>query len=973
MKFWPLTRNNKYLGIFSVTIMLTVAAGWQLTGFLGRVAEKEFEAKVDREALLTVSLLNGNLGDAASAAKSLSSAEAIGAALSTRSAADLEGANRLLDRINSSFDMAVCYLLDRNGLAIASSNRNEKISYIGKSFAARPFFTGALAGRLTEHFALGVYTGERGYFVATPVVSSAGSITGVVVVKRNVTPVEKFLKKYNHAFLVSPEGIIFIASSEGLLYRSLWPIDETGRAKLLASTQFGTINFEPLLAAEPHTGSYVSFAGNEHYLQRLPFGNDGCDCGWTLVLMEESDVVANYRLFGILLTAVFVLLLLFFYSILLYKNRSLETARNLLKARDDWKRTFDTVPDLIATIDANHRIINMNRAMAERLGISQNEAAGRRCCELVHGSQEPPPSCPHRRSFFSGRTEAETLFELNLNGDYIVTASPLLAEDGTVESTVHVMHDISKLKQVETELRESRQQSLDIIQFYPDATMVIDSGGKVVAWNHAMEEITGVPSEDMLGRGEYEYALPFYGERRPILIDLIMEPDGELEKKYTQVVRRGDTLVGEAYMKNMRGEECYLHGTASPLHNSAGEIIGAIESIRDITERKRMEEDLKKSRVAAEEYAQRLEFVLEGSNDATWEWDIIADQGVINTKYYEMTGYTPGEVDLNFAFFMGTIHPDDVSEVQMCMQEHLEGKFGGYEAHYRMVTKSGKLRHVMMRGKIVRHDEDGRPTWMAGVVTDVTEMKRLSDEVNRTCNLASIGLLAGGLAHDFNNVLNIIYGNISFAKMLAGDNAAIIEPLTDSEEACERARELGIRLQALSLGSSLPKEPIALQAIIEDAAGKLFKGSNISHAISAPDDLLSVEADPRQIRQVFENLLFNAKEAMSEDGIVMIDIENFEADGKNEKLLGAGTYVCIALQDNGKGIPEENLPKIFNPYFSTKDTYSQKGLGLGLSICQAILKRHGGHISVESTMGIGTRFAIYLPASVGETGFTSER
>src|SRR6185369_16820011 len=328
---------------------------------------------------------------------------------------------------------------------------------------------------------------------------------------------------------------------------------------------------------------------------------------------------------------------------------------------------------------------------------------------------------------------------------------------------------------------------------------------------------------------------------------------------------------------------------------------------------------------------------------------------------------------LNFAFFMGTIHPDDVSEVQMCMQEHLEGKFGGYEAHYRMVTKSGKLRHVMMRGKIVRHDEDGRPTWMAGVVTDVTEMKRLSDEVNRTCNLASIGLLAGGLAHDFNNVLNIIYGNISFAKMLAGDNAAIIEPLTDSEEACERARELGIRLQALSLGSSLPKEPIALQAIIEDAAGKLFKGSNISHAISAPDDLLSVEADPRQIRQVFENLLFNAKEAMSEDGIVMIDIENFEADGKNEKLLGAGTYVCIALQDNGKGIPEENLPKIFNPYFSTKDTYSQKGLGLGLSICQAILKRHGGHISVESTMGIGTRFAIYLPASVGETGFTSER
>ena len=117
---------------------------------------------------------------------------------------------------------------------------------------------------------------------------------------------------------------------------------------------------------------------------------------------------------------------------------------------------------------------------------------------------------------------------------------------------------------------------------------------------------------------------------------------------------------------------------------------------------------------------------------------------------------------------------------------------------------------------------------------------------------------------------------------------------------------------------------------------------------------------------MFENLLSNAKEAMPDGGKVGIEIDNFD-DGKKMVPLGSGRYVRISLQDNGKGIPEENLPKIFDPYFTTKDTYSQKGLGLGLSICHAILKRHKGHISVESESGIGTRVSVYLPAAVEET------
>ncbi|OGU14065.1 MAG: hypothetical protein A2076_12055 [Geobacteraceae bacterium GWC2_53_11] len=815
------TLNSKYLRIFVIAIILTIASGWFLTDFLGRVAETEFKGKVNRDAHLTLSFLHDNLDDVTNTVKSLAPADAIVAALTSGSSYDIERANKLLDRIKNNFEMSHCFLMDSTGLTIASSNRNDKNGFVGKSFAFRPFFTSAVAGKLTTYFALGLLTGERGYFAAAPVVNSSGTITGVVVIKRDITPVAEFFRNYTHAFLVSPDGVIFITSKEEHLYKTLWPIDESTRSELLASRQFGSISFEPLLAAEPVTETYVRFENEDHYLQRLPFGSDG----WSLVLMDDPHIISSYRMFGVILTIVFSLLLLFFFSLLLYKNRSLEATRSLLKSKDDWGRTFDTVPDLIAIIDADYRITSINRAMAERLNISAQVAVGSHCFELLHGSQEPPPSCPHEKMLLSGKIESEAMFQKNLNGDFIVTAAPILAEDGTIESSILVMHDISDLKKLERSQKE---------------------------------------------------------------------------------------------------------------------------------------------------YAQRLEFVLEGSNDATWEWDMITGQGILNKRYYEMIECTPGEVDFDFASFINTIHPDDVANVQRRLQDYLEGKCDRYEAHYRMVSKSGKLRYVMGRGKIVRYDEEGRPIRMAGLITDITEIKRLSEEINRISNLESIGLLSGGLAHDFNNVLNIIYGNITFVKMLAEGNTALVEPLTDAEEACERAKDLGLRLQSFSQGGTPFREPIALSALIEDTAGNLFKGSHISHSISAPDAPLPLDADPRQIRQLFENLLTNAKDAMTDCGTVKVSIENCEVDGNKGLSLRSGPYVRIAIQDNGPGIPEANLSKIFDPYFSTKDTYSQRGMGLGLSICHAIMKRHNGHISVESTVGTGTSVTMYLPAFVEKAQVTPE-
>jgi PAS domain S-box-containing protein len=179
---------------------------------------------------------------------------------------------------------------------------------------------------------------------------------------------------------------------------------------------------------------------------------------------------------------------------------------------------------------------------------------------------------------------------------------------GTKKSVASLM-DITVLKEAEGRLKESERFLTDVIDFLPDATFVIDGEGKVIAWNRAIEEMTGVPAASIIGKANYEHAVPFYGERRPILIDLALKPDGRFEGTYVSTDRRDTVLTGEAYMPALKGGGVYLHGTASVLRDSAGKVVGAIESIRDITERRRMEEALRRREEELEVKSSNLEEV----------------------------------------------------------------------------------------------------------------------------------------------------------------------------------------------------------------------------------------------------------------------------------------------------------------------------------------------------------------------------
>jgi PAS domain S-box-containing protein len=256
-------------------------------------------------------------------------------------------------------------------------------------------------------------------------------------------------------------------------------------------------------------------------------------------------------------------------------------------------------------------------------------------------------------------------------------------------------------------------------------------------------------------------------------------------------------------------------------------------------------------------------------------------------------------------------------------------------------------------------DDKGQLLYLDGIMQDTTERKRMEAELRKAQKLESLGVLAGGIAHDFNNLLSGILGNISLAKTMTDPKVKSFKRLDEAENAVFRARDLTKQLMTFSKGGSPVKNTAAIDQIVKDSALFVLRGSNVRCTFEIGEGVWPVEVDEGQMNQVINNLIINADQAMEEGGIIEVGIKNMPVAPRNEMSLKAGRYVQITIRDHGTGIPEQYLHKIFDPYFTTKE----KGSGLGLASVYSIIRNHGGCIGVESKVGAGTTFRIYIPAS----------
>lgn len=366
-----------------------------------------------------------------------------------------------------------------------------------------------------------------------------------------------------------------------------------------------------------------------------------------------------------------------------------------------------------------------------------------------------------------------------------------------------------------------------------------------------------------------------------------------------------------------------------------------------------------------------LNLISRGVNMGFWNWDLKNDKLTYNNNYAAMLGYTVKEISDIDNFWENHLHPDDKENAFNHLNRHLQGKTDHYETEYRLRTKSGDFIWVHDVGKVIEYDDEGKALLFSGIHLNTTDIKenqtRLESEIIKVKKLESLGVLAGGIAHDFNNLLSGFFGNISLAKMKLDSTHPAYNFIDEAEGAIDRATGLTKQLLSFAKGGAPVRESANLINIVKESADFVLHGTGFSLDFKADDDLRTVSVDKGQISQVVTNLVINAKEAMVKGGQISIYLQN--AIISNHENLKDGNYIKVTLKDQGFGISRENLDKIFDPYFSTKES----GHGLGLASVFAIIKRHGGLIEVDSVPGEGTKFTFYIPASTSNKKIVSNK
>jgi PAS domain S-box-containing protein len=324
-----------------------------------------------------------------------------------------------------------------------------------------------------------------------------------------------------------------------------------------------------------------------------------------------------------------------------------------------------------------------------------------------------------------------------------------------------------------------------------------------------------------------------------------------------------------------------------------------------------------------------------------------------NHKMEEMLGYSLEEL-LHLDFVR--LHPaEERGKAQEALARVInQGSFSSTGDW--LVRRDGRKIPVDMTANLIEYNGE---RVVQGIYRDISERRKAEEERLKFSKLESLGTLAGGIAHDFNNVLTAILGNISLASLDSQGKEQVQERLANAEQACLKAQGLARQLLTFAKGGRPIKKITALPGLLRESASLALAGSKAGCEFFLPEDLWPVEVDAGQIDQVISNILINADQAMPEGGIIQVRAENVWLGEASGLPLPAGKYVRISFKDQGRGIGPQDLDKIFDPYFTTK----QKGSGLGLATSYSIIRNHSGHLTVESDPGDGTTFFMYLPAT----------
>jgi len=613
-------------------------------------------------------------------------------------------------------------------------------------------------------------------------------------------------------------------------------------------------------------------------------------------------------------------------------------AEDALRESEERYRTLvESALDVIFTVSLDGTITSLNPAFEAITGRSRSEWIGKQFASLVH-----PDDLPTVMAFLQdvGKGEVPQFGEVRIStksGEYLLmeTRGAPQTQNERVVGFLGIIRDITERKRAEEALRESEQRYRALFESTLDGSFVIDAETmKVVLANEAAASIFGFDSaEDVIGVSPLDFVPP---DERDRVIRIIGE---DMFAKDLRQVNEFRTITRD-------GREIWIRAVGVRTEYQ-GRLAGLV-SFWDITERKQAEEALKESE---EKYRTLVNNISLGIFRST-----PGPKGrflEMNPAMERITGYSREELlQMNVSDLYQ--HPEERERVL----DEVASATGMTTRELQLKRKDGS-EIIVSDTKIAVRNDAGQIMYFDGIMEDITEKKKLEAEEQKIERLESIGTLAGGIAHDFNNILTGILGNITLAERHIESEGKTAERLLEARKASLRARDLTQQLLTFSKGGAPIKKTASIAELIQDSATFALRGSKVRCEFSLPDDLWPVEVDEGQMNQVITNVVINADQAMPGGGTVNIGAKNTIIKRKGALPLPKGNYVEITVEDHGVGIAKEHLGRIFEPYFTTK----QKGSGLGLATAYSVIKNHDGYVTVESELGVGTTFHIYLPAS----------
>ena len=462
------------------------------------------------------------------------------------------------------------------------------------------------------------------------------------------------------------------------------------------------------------------------------------------------------------------------------------------------------------------------------------------------------------------------------------------------------------------------------IKKLPEVIFIIEYNGKILECKGGSDSDLIFPREEYIEKN---------------ILDI---PDETIKKSFEQCIENiiKNKKIGKTEYKLMiNGNDRYFEANFLDLETTKIMIV-----IEDITERRFAENKLRESE-------ERYRSIVEHTSDVVFETTYEGVFTYLSPSCYDVVGFRQEELIGKSIFEL--VHPDDlasaIKEFSNCIQEMRMGRL--------------EVRSKDKDGNWVWFDTIGKPYITASneikaVITahDISQQKKREEEEVASQKLESLSVLAGGIAHNFNNLLTIIISNLAIAEMHLEGNSKVLEILSTAQKASLNASDLTNQLKTFAKGSSMRREKTSLNKFLEDSVKFALTGSNITCKSKLTDDVI-IDIDKGQISQVINNLIINAKQAMPNGGEIEILTEMINVGNDNILSLENGNYIKIDIVDNGVGIKKENINKIFDPYYSTKE----RGSGLGLATSYSIIQKHEGLITVDSKLGRGSIFSIYLP------------